>query len=751
MPEVVERPLLNPVLSLKMEAVPETQRGGGKGRDSIKVDRLATQQAVLAQAVRGLYRDRQALPTFAGKIQLLARMFAEDSLAPSYTPDDLFSKVHQCQLVAPFHHGYVIEADIESLAALAQVIENPGSIAVQCDISRVESVALFAPSDRLRCKSEQDLWDEAPEADQGAKLFVVWFAPFRDTDAQEALLKRIEQMTERHLLLPTFNIPPQLTASDDTAAGPVARASQSSVARAMRSYRNTGVSRAVIAVPNRHAFGELVASGLSHRIDPVRPMVSAAPGEGVEPAPPINVTDAPIVGVIDGGLHAASYSIAEAWRATPLVSNAQAHRRHGNAVSSLVVQGHAWNSNRPLPSLNCRIGTVQALAHPSANRRFDEREFLDHVAAVVRAHPETRVWNISANQEGPGIDPDEVSFLGHELAELARAAMILPVVSIGNRRGGDRQRLFPPADCEPAIAVGGRTATANGLPGEGCPECLGGPGPDGMLKPDVSWFSQLRMLGGVLDRGSSYSTTLVSSLAAHTFTNLKEPTPDLVKALLVNASERKEHHPKLGWGTPFRGHLPWTCAPGSVTLAWRANLVAGANYYWNEIPIPPELIRDGKLLGRAKLTAVLRPLVSPFGGANYFSSRLQTSLRFSRRDEWHPLVGSMLESTLKEEDARQELKKWQPVRCHYKDFSRGSGIEFEGNYLQLFARVFMRDLYQFGWNHHSQAGPQEVAFVLTLWSAEPSAPIYDSTVQALGNFVESAVINQEIEVGNGSV
>jgi hypothetical protein len=108
----------------------------------------------------------------------------------------------------------------------------------------------------------------------------------------------------------------------------------------------------------------------------------------------------------------------------------------------------------------------------------------------------------------------------------------------------------------------------------------------------------------------------------------------------------------------------------------------------------------------------------------------------------------MLESTLREQDARDELKKWQPVRRHTRDFMHRDGIAFDGAHLQLYARVFTRDLYQFGWNHHSQAGEQDVAFVLTLWSGDGSTSIYNSTVNALGNFVESAVVNQDIEVGN---
>ncbi len=106
----------------------------------------------------------------------------------------------------------------------------------------------------------------------------------------------------------------------------------------------------------------------------------------------------------------------------------------------------------------------------------------------------------------------------------------------------------------------------------------------------------------------------------------------------------------------------------------------------------------------------------------------------------------MKESTLKELDARSELKKWQPVRCHVRDFSKGDGIACDGQTMRVYARLFMRDLYQFGWTHHSQAGPQDVAFVLTFWSSDPDAPIYNSTVRALGNFVESAVLNQEISL-----
>lgn len=748
-------PLLNPVLSLRMDPKPESPTARGKSQRSVVVARLPTQQRVLAASARSLFSSRSVLPSFANTTHLVVRMFAEDSLAPTHTPDDLFSPVNGCRLVAPYHGGYLIEADLGQLGNLARAIENPANFPVQADISRVESLTPFSPADRARGRSIEELWQSAPEED-GARLFVVWLAPFRTPQARELLLERVDLLSQQQILLPTFphtRLLPNPTGTGVVSSGAAPRDAspqrQSGIARAMRSYRNTGVGRGTVRIATRDALAALLASGASYRIDPVRPIRVAAPGEGAHPTTPIGVTDGPIVGVVDGGLHAPTYAGAEAWRARKLVADAQADRVHGNAISSLVVQGHAWNTNRVLPELNCRIGTVQAVPARNTNARVDELDLIDHLADVMRAHPETKVWNISANQVGA--NPDAVSLLGHELATLSRHFGVLPVVSVGNVSSAGTTRPEPPADCEAAIVVGGRQANASGGPSEPCPRCLGGPGPDGMLKPDVSWFSELRMIGGVTDTGSSYPTALVSSLAAHTFDNLRNPTPDLVKALIVSASELDEHHPQLGWGTPYQGSMPWTCAPGTVALTWTAQLQPGTAYYWTGIPIPPEMIHNGKLLGRASLTAVLEPVVSPFAETNYFATRLETSLSYrhvTKKDGWNSLLGSMMESTLPENDARENLKKWQPIRRHCRDFTNGGGLAFSGNELRLYARVFARDLFQFGWQTNSDVGPQEVAFVLTLRGPGDEPSIYNSTAQMLGTFVESAVINQEIEINN---
>lgn len=741
------RPLLNPVLSLTMEPQPQTSPGRGKKLNAIRQERLPRQQRVLAAAARSLFEERDKLPAYGGRIHFVADM-AEDSLAPTHTPSDLFRADRGFQIVAPLRQGYLVEADVRALPLLASAIERPSSVPEQCDIASVHAMSSFGQARRLREHTLDELWDAAPEVPNG-RQFVIWLAPFQNPGSQEALLKQVTELSNDQIILSAYTTVRLIGEGPDAGTEIVATPNQSSVAQAMRSYRNTGIGRATVSVPNKRALSTLVASGVSHRIDPVRRIHVTAPGDGAEPTPPSNLANAPIVGVVDGGLDARSYRGAEAWRiAPPLVPDGVADRPHGNAVTSLVVQGHAWNRNRLLPQLDCRVGVVQAVARRKAGHNLNEQELIGYLGAAARAHPETHVWNISANQDMSDFNDDEVSVLGHELNALARAANILPVISVGNAKGAQAWP-DPPADCDAAIVVGGRLADKEGRPSDGCPQCLPGPGPEGMLKPDLSWFSTLRMIGGTIHTGSSYSSAITSSLAAHTQANLRDPSPDLVKALLINASEQDAHDARLGWGTPYHGHLPWVCQPGSVTLTWRAHMQPGAAYHWNNIPIPPELVRNGKLYGRASLTAILRPLVSPFGGANYYASRLQTSLRYQDGDEWKALLGSMKESTLTEAEAREDLKKWQPVRRHCRDFMKRSGLGFSGNSFQLYARVFTRDLYQFKWKHHSEAGPQEAAFVLSLTAPEgDDGAIYNSMVQQLGNFVQSGVVNQEIDISN---
>jgi hypothetical protein len=578
--------------------------------------------------------------------------------------------------------------------------------------------------------------------------------PFRDEGARSSVIQTLSRIESERVILPTFSTIrfPQIDGTEPAESLPVVvNSDQTTIGRLARRYRNHSNARAYITVPNRRALGQVVSSGASFRIDPVRRVEVNAPAIGAEPGPPSpNPNSQPIVAVIDGGLTAQSYLGLEVWRAPPLVAGRAADSVHGNRVTSLVVHGHAWNNRLNLPDLSCRVGTVQAVARPNSNAAVNTDMLVQYLRRVARQFPDAHVWNLSFNQVLPESDAELVSFLGHEIHEIAREFGILPVISIGNRIAGNEDiRLCPPADCEAALTVGGRRYNSDGDPAEPCDVCRAGPGPEGMLKPELSWYSRLRMLGGGTSTGSSYAAPLVASLAAHTFENLKDPCPDLVRALLIDKAESDSHDRALGFGTPYHGYVPWVCEPGSVTMAWRANLVPGFAYYWNEIPIPPEMVQAGKLYGKAKLTAILKPLISGSGGTNYFSTRLQVALQYKQRSGGTGnLLGSMKESIENEQAARTDLAKWQPIRMHSRDFTNRNGISYSGDSMRLHARIFARNLYQFSVGSQRELGEQEVAFVLTLSGGTEDSSIYNSTAQRLQNFVESAVIDQEINIAS---
>lgn len=733
----------NDVLTLKLDPRPAPiTTAGGKGKGTIKGDRLAGQTTALAAQAAQLAADAatQAQPIFAGRVHIVARMFS-DSYAPTHLPSDLFAPEAGYRIVAPLGDAYLIEADAAQLPDLAIRIRDQATQRIKSDISRVEELALYNAAYARQGLTADQLWEAAVSRGDD-RLFFLWLIPAHDTAARQRVWERLSDLRNTNVFLPAAPSRTQATPDEPNA---VTVAAQDRFIAVQNSYQRDGRAMLAVRIPSRDNLNTLIASGAVVRVDPVRRLTTAAPGEGREPGPNPDLSTAPIVAVIDGGRTAGSYDHAEAWRANPpFVPDRHANTRHGNAVTSLVVNGHDWNNNRQLPALYCRVGVVQAVPRDDAPVDWDEFELIEHLAAVARDHPDAMVWNISANQ--PPLGTGRVSVLGHMINSLARAAGILPVISVGNVHGGNDQ-LAPPADCDAALVVGGHRATADGTPGDPCTVCCKGPGPDLMQKPDVSNFSELRVLGGSTVIGSSYANAITAPLSAHALLRLREPDPDLAKALLLHATERDQYDPRLGWGSPYNGRLPWECEQGAITMSFKAAIRPGFAYYW-EIPILPGLLRDGKLCGGFKLTGILNPRVNPSGTGNYYASRLQTNLQFlDGREKRQAILGSLKEGETEEQEARSgELRKWRPVR-HYplKTIPRGRG--FSGNTLRLYAQVFVRDKYLFGWSANEDIPEQSAAFVLTFVSPDQSPDFYDSSRAVLRQLVETAILQEhEIEI-----
>jgi hypothetical protein len=283
----------------------------------------------------------------------------------------------------------------------------------------------------------------------------------------------------------------------------------------------------------------------------------------------------------------------------------------------------------------------------------------------------------------------------------------------------------------------------NGLPGNPCGIGVVGPGPAGMKKPELSWFSELRVIGGGIEKGTSYTAPLIASLAAHTFSALKNPSPDLVKALLINNAELDNHCDALGWGTPWiPDSVPWACPKDSVTITWSSKLKAGFSYYWNDILIPKEMFDGDKLSGEIVLTAILKPITSDVAGRNYFSTRLEVALQGqSPKGKVVNILGGPKKQSKKED---VELQKWNPVRNQKRVLKRKT-IKRES--VRLYARVFARDLYQFEISSHHELEEQDVVFVLSFKKEGEGDSLYNSLKAELGADVESAIRDIDLDVG----
>ncbi|QDI18314.1 hypothetical protein FBF86_10175 [Serratia marcescens] len=743
-------PLLNPIVSLLKEPVPSTVTGGGKSRASIVHSRLALQREKLVSDLAEIKKGSRRIVSHAGKTHLVVRMF-DDSNAPSWTPDDIFNMGTMSRIVAPSYDGYLVEMPLSSIDNLMDKITKAKTIGEEVDISRVESVSTFGQEDALRKKSVKELFNVKKEND--VSQFNLWLLPFYDVKSRESVINSLLSLYDEGVIklgFPEFDVK---KGNDDAVR--IARSGKRlspSLVNAIKKYKREGHASFSIIVENEVDMTKIISSGAVYRVEPVSPVRAneTPPGNGAEPTPQsLKNKDLPTVVIVDGGCSAPSYMPFNVLSVTPLVSDFDADKAHGNQVASLVCHGYAWNNNLSLPEVECNFVSVQAINKVGVRRQPTADQFISYLRGVAE---ETKgisnVWNLSFNESRPKMANDEISYLGHEIGRIAREYNILPVISIGNVSAENSSRLCPPADCEAALTISGRVANGLGEPHGPCPLSLKGPAPAGMKKPELSWFSDLRMIGGVRKTGTSYSAPLISSVAAHTFKNLKSPSPDLVRALLINKSGKVDHDTHLGWGTPWNGDtLPWLCQPGTVTLTWTSKLRAGYAYYWNDIPLPPEMLVNGLLAGNISLTAILRPVVSEMAGENYFATRLECALQAIDKSDDNlkvkNLLGTMRESKEKESASRKDLAKWSPVRHHSKEFSR---TNVDNHSLRLYARIFARDLYQFDMESHRELDEQEVSFVLTFKSSDENSGIYNSMTQKLGAFVESAVINQNIEV-----
>lgn len=761
MAEDAHRPILNPVLRLLDEPTPRSTRGGGKSRDDIKIERVEEQQRVLSDGFTSMAHLAYSQPKFSNYVVLHADMF-DDSFAPSYTPNDIFEPDHGILFTLPYKGGYLLQARADRLMEIAERIKNPSTYGEVVDISRIKDVRFFTRNDALGYRNLDELWGSASETEKG-RSFIVHLMRLSTQDAVKSLIEKFQTLRRESVV----ESPRALSEnSRSRAIAPLAdsletgelsdllaeASSGDRIALALLQYSHNYSARSTMMISTMDKLNDLLVSGSVFRVDPsvsISVSVTESDASKLEFLPS-DIKKYPSVGIVDGGLKPNMYEKALKWEnPNKLVPDQYAAKEHGTQVASQIVHGYSCNSSLTVPELYCQIGVGQAISEDTAyglpSYIVEQDEFISYLEDMIEIDSETKVWNFSFNI-GKECYPDIVDSFSHDIAVIARKHNILPMISIGNGHGS---MLRPPADCEAAITVGGRLSSDDGEPNGTCNISCSGPGPSGMLKPELSNFSHVRDASGQPIRGSSFAAALTSPLAAHTMVRLRDASPDIVKALLIHSADLKKFDPNLGFGTPTANALPWECEQGIATLIWKSKLRRGTPFDW-EFSIPPSLLKTGNLKGHCAFTAILNPhpLISEEAGLNYFGVRAQAGFQVQRIDRGGTIKNHSLIETNKvmvtEQRLREQYYKWSPTKHSKRSFDIGLPYGYQD--FRVHARIYIRDLYLFSRFRAEEIDSFELAFALSIGTGDKNDDVYSELVNILGNRVESAVLEPGFDI-----
>ena len=352
----------NPVLKLLVEPKRKPSSGGGKGTKNIRKGSDSPEhREALSGQLNDIYRRRADIPTFGGKVQLVASMF-ENARAKYLTPTALFSPRNGARLIAPLKKGYLVETDVDELPSLMTYIKSPStSVGGKVDISNVEKMEALGPEEVLRGSDIDTLWSCASDYENGKK-FIAYLAPFHAPEARESLVEELKGLVKEKVLLPTSNT---ILPSDSGEAQEFAR--QYSLSSSFERYHEYGRAQAIVIIPSKEALSRIVASGTVWRLDPVGHIgIIASSGKSDSKPPPANLLGEPIVGIVDGDCSDKTYDRAEAGRAPALVPDEVTDHMHGNRVTA--IEGGRFKSyppdqinqgvNRNANSIFLSLGTI---------------------------------------------------------------------------------------------------------------------------------------------------------------------------------------------------------------------------------------------------------------------------------------------------------------------------------------------------------------------------------------------------------
>ncbi len=727
------------------------ENAGGKTKEFIPITPEIRQvlRTAVAEASVEIERETALHPDIPGVLVIRLR---EDAIAKSHRPTELIYEAG----MPPAGHGkldeMLVAANAVSLSQLGNIISTRNTQKIRANISAVDGFEAWGIQRRLpkvlRGKSLSSVLDELIALNR--RLMIRMFS-HRSEATSKLVIEHLES------LLDALGIGYTALAQR---VGPPIYLAEMNGALTLEAFENLLHFQGVRQIsPEPYVWPTATVATAATAATALNPTFSSAPMNAL-----------PVVAVFDTGVDPKTTILAN-WVISrdPYILPPETDYVHGTSVSSLIADGVSLNSSHPLfPLSACQIHDVCALE--SNGSRISD--LILRLREAVSKEPDIKVWNLSlgANE----ISDDEFSDFGRELDALSDMYGILFIVASGNyvdlpRRGWPAplavlsDRISSPGDSVRSITVGSVThiesAASLVKTGEPAPYSRRGPGPVFTPKPDIVHLGgnadvnldsngigvNVLIPGGAVAClcGTSFASPLAASMAAHTWQALNvsgrvQPlnvTANMVKALLIhsaqiNSPERTAFEKRyFGAGLPSDTNSILFDSDSSFTMLFELEIADTTKWRKSPFPIPPSLMKDGKLNCEVIITATYSPPLDPAAGSEYVRVNVDVGFGVLAPDKKTgkiqfkgqvPAEGEL--GTTGFEDAQIEHGgKWSPVKTYRRSFPKGKAGDTWALQASMVRRAFEPSLAQ----------PLRVVIIVTLRALDDNPRVYEEGQRVL--------------------
>jgi hypothetical protein len=537
---------------------------------------------------------------------------------------------------------------------------------------------------------------------------------------------------------------------------------------AVRLYKVSNTSNSILKLLPTFAG---IQSVMSSKCIQLKPMVKAT--VGLNPPnflPPIQDVTYPVVAVVDSGVSANFIPLSH-WvvgRESCIAPNYKIDE-HGTFVSGLISNSFNLNgSDSRFPSCQSKIFSVEVLGSDGG----DLYSIIQTMHDVAKVHPEIKVWNLSLGGNCP-VSKSEISTMAIMLDEFQDKYSCLCVVAAGNYENSIRA--WPPcADLDDGISTPGDSVRAltvgsvahiDGFVKNTEPSSFSRKGPvsNYVQKPEVVHFGGNVLINGgqsiVLgvnsidvdgnshhDIGTSFSTPIVSSIAANLFSKIGDrATPSLIKALLIHSANLNqeiadEHKSYYGWGKPQGSEDILSVKDYESTMVFEGQ--ARKSFEIRKLPFPiPNCLRtpEGKVRAEFFITLVYQPELDPQKAFEYCQMDVKVGFGKVIGEKFTSHVPVQNELHLFESDLVKNGDKWSPVKVYKNRFPKGVDIKD----WKLRVSVMDRDGYE------AEGVLIPFSIILTIRDIDKQQPVYNEMSMLMDQYnweVSNLELDNKIQV-----